>query len=262
MRVTSFWLASGAALSLLAVAPMQAAAQDLEDIVTGVAKGLLTQEVDKNAYIAAQNMNTIAGYQDYLDRFPSGQYRANAQKAIARLGGGKATSDPVTPINPAIGGSAAQGEANLGLSRSQRVLIQQQLTALGYSTGGADGLWGRNTRNAIGSWQKANKFSQTGYVTSEQVRLIGQQAGTSVTPTTPAANDAALEERLLGLTSAERRNVQRQLTSLGYNTYGVDGSFGRNSRNAIAAWQRDSGESVTGYLTADQVRDLARATGN
>jgi len=65
--------------------------------------------------------------------------------------------------------------------------------------------------------------------------------------------DARLAEEALNLTRDQRRAVQRNLTQLNYNTRGIDGIFGRGSRAAITAWQRDNGASQTSYLTRDQV---------
>ena len=73
--------------------------------------------------------------------------------------------------------------------------------------------------------------------------------------------DDLVEERLLSLTYTERREVQSRLTLLGYSTWGVDGVFGRTTRRALAAWQRDEGLRASGYFTADQVRAMRRQTG-
>ncbi len=245
------------AASLAVTAPVYAET-DLGDIVTGLAQSLIAQEVDRTAYIEAQRLNTVSAYRSYLAKYPKGAFRGNAERALVRL---NATINP-----PPTGGSiqsAASIEASIGLSRSQRILIQKQLTAIGYSTGGADGLWGANTRRAIGRWQTANKLSATGYLTTPEVRLIARQAGTSVVPdpTGTVPGDDPIEERLLSLTYAERREVQIMLTSLGYSTYGTDGVFGRNTRAALAAWQRDEGLRVTGYLTADQLRAMRTQSG-
>lgn len=332
MRTLTLPLALAACIGLSA--PV-AAEVDLQEILGGLAQGLIQQEQDRTAYIAAQSADTVVAYRDYLASYPKGAYRTNAERALARLGApvagsseaaaqlearlgitfaqkvavqreltqlgyrtygtdgvwgrntrnaiaswqtsrGETASGYVTEaqlrvllrnggvVNPPDTAppsgtlSGAEVEASLGLTRSQRITIQRQLTSLGYNAGVADGLWGSKTRTAIMAWQAANKKTQSGYVTAAQVKLIAEQAGAKATPTpTPdTSSGAVLEERLLGLTMAERADIQSRLTRLGYNTYGADGVFGSNTRRAIAAWQGDEGATITGYMTADQVRQI------
>lgn len=66
------------------------------------------------------------------------------------------------------------------------------------------------------------------------------------------ATPETVEERL-GLNSNQRKQIQRDLTALGYDTRGIDGVFGGGTRNALADWQRRKGLSVSGYITADQI---------
>ncbi|MGM0584024.1 MAG: peptidoglycan-binding protein [Pseudomonadota bacterium] len=63
-------------------------------------------------------------------------------------------------------------------------------------------------------------------------------------------------EDRLNLSSGERRRIQIDLNSLGYDTRGVDGIFGPGSRRAIERWQGDSDLRVTGYLDEDQIGRL------
>lgn len=65
-----------------------------------------------------------------------------------------------------------------------------------------------------------------------------------------------LEEEGLGLSRDARREIQRDLSVLGYNTRGINGIFGRGSRAAVGNWQAASGMAKTGYLTADQIGRL------
>jgi hypothetical protein len=74
------------ATSLALTAPAPVLAQDLGDVINGIADSLLQQELDKQAYIAAQNANTVAAYQNYLKKYPNGIYKANAERALAKLG--------------------------------------------------------------------------------------------------------------------------------------------------------------------------------
>ncbi|MDO5630954.1 MAG: peptidoglycan-binding domain-containing protein [Paracoccus sp. (in: a-proteobacteria)] len=263
MRNTIF---SALMLAGLTAAPA-AQAQDLGQIISGVAQGLLAQELERNAWDEARQANTANAYRNYLNRFPNGAHASNARQALNRLTNNGNSRQPsfTAPVisTPATqAGRAARTEAELNLTRSDRVRVQRQLTQLGYNTQGADGLWGNRTRSAIQSWQRAHNHSATGYVTAAQVRQINQQAGapTNRTPSGNQQSDAQVQERLLSLGAAERRELQLRLTLLGYNTRGTDGVFGTNTRNAIRRWQGDHGLRQTGYLTADQVKTLRSET--
>lgn len=74
------------------------------------------------------------------------------------------------------------------------------------------------------------------------------------------ASTAEREERALSLSRDERREVQAGLRAGGYYSGSLDGAIGRGTRTAISRWQSDNGESVTGYLTFDQVRRLRAAS--
>jgi peptidoglycan hydrolase-like protein with peptidoglycan-binding domain len=65
--------------------------------------------------------------------------------------------------------------------------IQQALVDAGYDIGptGVDGIFGRNTRNAVIKYQKANGVKQTGNVGPVTAGKLGVQALTSGKPTTP-----------------------------------------------------------------------------
>ena len=71
---------------------------------------------------------------------------------------------------------------------------------------------------------------------------------------TPQAR-AERAEQALDLSRAARRDIQRDLTLLGFNTRGVDGIFGRGTRSAVAAWQKDRGAAETGFLDRAQITD-------
>jgi len=77
-------------------------------------------------------------------------------------------------------------------------------------------------------------------------------AEVAATPDSAEVQLALLEsgEAALGLDKAARQQVQRALTLIGYDTHGVDGAFGKNSRAAISGYQSTVGAAVTGYLDA------------
>jgi peptidoglycan hydrolase-like protein with peptidoglycan-binding domain len=93
------------------------------------------------------------------------------------------------------------------------------------------------------------------------------KAGPSTTPretsapadTAIAASEATQQtEEQIGLTKAKRRNVQRRLTRLGFETK-VNGTFDEQTRAAISRWQEESGYPSTGFLNTGQHKALANA---
>jgi len=63
-------------------------------------------------------------------------------------------------------------------------------------------------------------------------------------------------EAALSLSRDQRREIQRNLTLLEFNTHGIDGIFGRGTRTAIAAWQSQNFFDATGYLRRPQINRL------
>ena len=69
---------------------------------------------------------------------------------------------------------------------------------------------------------------------------------------TPEQRAQRIEDSL-NLTRVQRRNIQRDLTILGFDTGGDDGILGRRSRQAAAAWQGSINVPRTGYFSANQI---------
>ncbi len=67
---------------------------------------------------------------------------------------------------------------------------------------------------------------------------------------------ARLAEEALALSRNQRREIQRDLTILDYNTRGIDGIFGPGTRGAVTNWQQVNGYAQTSYLTTEQINRL------
>ena len=107
--------------------------------------------------------DTPEAYRAYLERYPRGFYADQARAALEGL-----LADPDR--------QARLVEEGLNLSRDARRVIQRHLTVLGYNTRGVDGIFGGGTRRAITNWQQQNGFSQTSYLTADQIAILGDQA--------------------------------------------------------------------------------------
>ncbi|MBF9033941.1 lytic murein transglycosylase [Rhodobacterales bacterium HKCCE2091] len=60
-----------------------------------------------------------------------------------------------------------------GMTREDRIALQRRLTAAGFDTGGADGVIGTLTREAISAYQAANGLPVTGEPSPELLRRLG-----------------------------------------------------------------------------------------
>ena len=69
-------------------------------------------------------------------------------------------------------------------------------------------------------------------------------------PADESPQEARLSERLL--TADERKELQIALQWAGFYAAAIDGSYGRGTRNSMAAWQEANGFEVTGILTTLQ----------
>lgn len=59
------------------------------------------------------------------------------------------------------------------------------------------------------------------------------------------------------LSTTQVTNLQRRLTSMGYDTKGADGIVGTNTRMAFQRWQADNGQTPDGFITQNSASSLA-----
>jgi peptidoglycan hydrolase-like protein with peptidoglycan-binding domain len=77
----------------------------------------------------------------------------------------------------------------------------------------------------------------------------------SVDPATSAQEATQETENQIGLDKAKRRDVQRRLTALGFDTR-VNGRFDKSTRAVITRWQAARGYPKTGFLDTLQHQAL------
>jgi uncharacterized caspase-like protein len=86
--------------------------------------------------------------------------------------------------------------------------------------------------------------------------MLARQEATRSVDGGAAASDEASETQL-ALTPNDRIGIQRRLSLLGFDTRGVDGSFGPGTRGAVTAWQESrSFTPASGFLDSRQYQAL------
>lgn len=164
----------------------------------------MQQSANDRQYWARTGANgTARGLQQYLERYPNGQFANRARAELARMNANtdeQAWSRAVRADTPesyrqylhdfpngiykniararigtppvVVENSAQRVEAALRLNTISRLLIEQRLADLGYRTGPRDGAFDLATRQGIRSYQQDRGLDPTGYVTADMIRLL------------------------------------------------------------------------------------------
>ena len=170
---------------------------------------------DRAAWAEALAQGTEESFATYLDTYPNG---LNAQEARTRLA--------------AIRNSPERVEQALALTRDERRAIQRDLTTLGFSTRGVDGLFGPASRAAIRGWQARERLEESGFLTREQIFTLAGQAA-RVT----AQREAEERARREALEAADR--TFWDATGAGADEAGLRAYLGRYPRGIFATLARE-----------------------
>ncbi|MCL3881993.1 peptidoglycan-binding protein [Marivita sp. GX14005] len=175
----------------------------------------------------------------------------NAAEFTAQLA--DATGADVLPL------ARAEGLSLKGFVPRELPMLDAEVTDLPQVTD--DGATQANAEADVAAWEEAQGAdTQAAYETYLAAFPEGSKAAEArqrlaTIKSEPFYREKRAEEAL-GLSRDARREIQRDLALLGYNTRGIDGIFGRGTRAAVTAWQEENDAQATGYLTANQISRL------
>ncbi len=129
----------------------------------GVPSAPQAVDADSAYFSAVRDINTLDAYRAYLSRFPNGVFAAEARRLV----------DDIAQ-RPARQAEAIENALNL--SRDARREIQRQLTLLGFSTRGIDGIFGPGSRAAIAAYQRSKSMADTGFVDAALLDVLRRDA--------------------------------------------------------------------------------------
>ena len=132
---------------------------------------------------------------------------------------------------------------SVGTSGDEVLKLQKRLFALGYLTTEPDGVYGKDTENAIRRFQQKNGFIDDGYAGPQTRTLL--------------FSDEAEKNALgMGDSGIDVQNVQQRLNELKYLNDKADGYFGSNTAGAVKAFQKKNGLSIDGKVGAQTLNVL------
>ena len=167
----------------------------------------LPSEAELLFWESVKDSREATDLQAYLDRYPGGVYEVLARNRLRRLAGSPEQTAAQGPPSPA---SPEFAEEGLGLSRSDRRLIQLGLKVEGFNPGLADGLFGRGTRTAIGRWQASQGQVSMGYLEAESAKLLLASGRQREARDQEATRQAAAEAERKKREQEARERAQRE----------------------------------------------------
>jgi len=124
---------------------------------------------EREAWDRVRRQDTVPAYRGYLDAYPRGLFADTARGRIAEL---------QTGLPPGAQAQAEAREAALNLAQPMRVMVEQRLAAVGLDPGRQDGVFDRQTRIAIQTYQDGRGLTPTGYLDQlTVVRLLAEAIG-------------------------------------------------------------------------------------
>ena len=137
--------------------------------------------------------------------------------------------------------------------------LQKDLTAMGYSTKGVDGIFGNNTKNAVIAFQRAHGLTADGIAgpkTLEELaysKVQDRQTGRIVDSVKLSRNIS------MGSKGQDVKDLQSQLSQLGFYKSSLDGIFGQNTRAAVINFQKSRHITADGIAGSQTKKELAEA---
>lgn len=178
--------------------------------------------------------------------------------ACQGMGGREAGGRQQAGATPSMSGAQApQAQAQQALAPDLVRNIQRTLSQRGYDAGPADGVYGEATQQALRNFQRDQRLTSSGQLDSQTLAALGVVTGGTRAATGPAQKEyiptgrrgAAMREprQDAGALSANQvRDLQRELSSRGYDPGDVDGQWGPRTQQALRQFQQDQNLIASG----------------
>lgn len=155
--------------------------------------------------------------------------------------------------------------------------LQQALIDLGFLKGGADGIFGNKTENAVRSFQKKNNLSVDGLAGEKTRNLaISKAAGKTKTSSQSSAQASAQTAASSSVSSGSLfggdyttirigekgprvKTLQQSLITTGFLRGSADGIFGNQTQNAVIAFQSSCNLAADGLAGKKTLTALEKA---
>ena len=152
----------------------------------------------------------------------------------------------------------------LGDEADEIATIQTALTTLKLYTGSITGHYGEKTQAAVQTFQKKYALTADGIAGEDTIKALYEAAGIDAAGSSAASSTSSGETALLryGSQNEAVRQLQQDLTQLGYYTGTVSGHFGSKTEAAVMDFQRKNGLTADGVVGAKTLAKIEAKLGN
>jgi peptidoglycan hydrolase-like protein with peptidoglycan-binding domain len=140
----------------------------------------------------------------------------------------------------------------IGSNNSQVANSQRCLKKLGYFKGPVTGKFATLTQNAVIKFQQANRLPAVGFIGPSTQRALQRACQSKTSSRNVSRNSPSAVNQYptlsQGSTGAAVTKLQQRLKQRGYFNANPTGNFGRITKDAVIAFQRNAGISATGTV--------------
>lgn len=213
----------------------------------------------------------VSNFQRWNGLKVTGTVTAALVKALGLNGGASTPASgsvqQPSPQQGITGGAVANAYVGLAVGARGDLVkaLQSALLANGVAVpGGADGVFGAATKNALSQFQRSHGATATGTVSEQDAARLGLSASAERSPastTAPSGSNPYVGLRL-GSNGSKVKTLQSALIASGIAVRGgADGAFGPATRTALVAYQRANGLNASGEVDAATAAMLGLGTG-
>lgn len=192
------------------------------------------------------------------ERKPPYGYRANrASSTIEPISYLNSFDSGNSQTNSSNNKNSASGILRRGMRGREVLQLQEQLKKAGINISkyGTDGIYGQETEQAVRTFQRQQKLKVDG-IAGPVTRAALQKV----------VNDNSKGTKTLrrGMSGKEVKELQQQLVAVGIRLakYGADGNFGKETEEAVKAFQRQEMLRVDGIVGPETWKKLNNVTRN
>ena len=213
-------------------------------------------------HFGSKTESAVAAFQSANGLSADGIAGSKTLSAISqKASGSSASSASSSGAASSASSSSSSTLLKYGVQSESVRALQQNLKTLGYYSGSVTGNYGKLTKEAVASFQRANGLSADGIAGSKTLSAIGQKlsssgssasstSSTSSSSSSSSSSSVKLDTSVSVSEGSKNDNVkklQTMLKSLGFYSGSITGSFGSKTKTAVMAFQKSKG------LTADGI---------